>query len=136
MQTSYSNRLLDSPVRSSYRCTGSDCSSLSSSCELDPTFWDESRGPRPHFRNPRDRPTRGLFPPSGEQVERPIDVLRCVPGNEVCADCNSSDPDWASLNLGILLCIECSGVHRNLGVHISKVNLYPLFIIDMMERYM
>lgn len=32
-----------------------------------------------------------------------------------------TDPEWASLNLGVLMCIECSGVHRNLGSHISKV---------------
>ena len=32
-----------------------------------------------------------------------------------------TDPDWASINLGILLCLECSGVHRGLGVHITKV---------------
>ncbi|CAL1381260.1 unnamed protein product [Linum trigynum] len=48
-------------------------------------------------------------------------ILREIPGNELCAECSAHDPDWASLNLGILLCIECSGVHRNLGVHISKV---------------
>jgi Arf-GAP with coiled-coil, ANK repeat and PH domain-containing protein len=53
--------------------------------------------------------------------EKPIDVLRKVCGNDICADCGSPEPDWASLNLGVLLCIECSGVHRNLGVHISKV---------------
>lgn len=47
--------------------------------------------------------------------------LRRIPGNEVCAECSAPEPDWASLNLGILMCIECSGVHRNLGVHISKV---------------
>jgi hypothetical protein len=51
----------------------------------------------------------------------PLDRLRAVPGNHVCADCGATEPDWASLNLGILLCIECSGVHRQLGVHISKV---------------
>lgn len=44
-----------------------------------------------------------------------------VPGNGYCADCGAPSPDWASLNLGILMCIECSGVHRNLGSHISKV---------------
>lgn len=54
--------------------------------------------------------------------ERPLDVLRRVPGNDACADCGASDPDWASLNLGILLCIECSGVHRNMSVQISKVS--------------
>ncbi|PWZ27837.1 ADP-ribosylation factor GTPase-activating protein AGD3 [Zea mays] len=52
--------------------------------------------------------------------EKPIDLLRKVDGNNMCADCGASEPDWASLNLGALLCIECSGVHRNLGVHISK----------------
>lgn len=44
-----------------------------------------------------------------------------APGNGVCADCGMVDPDWASLNLGVLLCIQCSGVHRQLGVHMSKV---------------
>lgn len=48
-------------------------------------------------------------------------VLREIPGNDVCAECSAGEPDWASLNLGVLICIECSGVHRNLGVHISKV---------------
>ncbi|KAJ8747055.1 hypothetical protein K2173_014538 [Erythroxylum novogranatense] len=51
-----------------------------------------------------------------------LGVLRRVCGNEKCADCGAPEPDWASLNLGVLVCIECSGVHRNLGVHISKVN--------------
>ncbi|XP_031402971.1 ADP-ribosylation factor GTPase-activating protein AGD3 [Punica granatum] len=58
--------------------------------------------------------------------EKPIDVLRRVCGNDRCADCGAPEPDWASLNLGVLVCIECSGVHRNLGVHISKVRSLTL----------
>lgn len=36
------------------------------------------------------------------------------------------DPDWASLNLGALICIECSGIHRNLGTHLSRVRSLDL----------
>jgi Arf-GAP/coiled-coil/ANK repeat/PH domain-containing protein len=48
-------------------------------------------------------------------------VLGAVPGNGFCADCDMPEPDWASLNLGIMLCLQCSGVHRQLGVQVSKV---------------
>ena len=49
-----------------------------------------------------------------------------IPGNSKCADCSMDSPDWASINLGILICIECSGIHRNLGSHISKVRSLSL----------
>ncbi|KAF2361365.1 Arf GTPase activating protein [Trinorchestia longiramus] len=49
-----------------------------------------------------------------------------VPGNSVCADCDAPNPEWASINLGMLVCIECSGIHRNLGSHISKVRSLDL----------
>ncbi|OCT98175.1 hypothetical protein XELAEV_18010405mg [Xenopus laevis] len=40
---------------------------------------------------------------------------------EVCADCSVSDPRWASVNRGVLICDECCSVHRSLGRHISQV---------------
>lgn len=48
--------------------------------------------------------------------------------NESCAECGKRDPrpDWVSLNLGVLVCIDCSGVHRSMGVHISKVRSLTL----------
>lgn len=41
--------------------------------------------------------------------------------NKYCVDCDAKSPRWASWNLGIFLCIRCAGIHRNLGVHISRV---------------
>ncbi|KAB7494245.1 Stromal membrane-associated protein 2 [Armadillidium nasatum] len=41
--------------------------------------------------------------------------------NKYCVDCDAKGPRWASWNIGIFLCIRCAGIHRNLGVHISKV---------------
>ena len=49
-----------------------------------------------------------------------------IRGNTRCVDCDSLNPDWASLNLGVLVCIECSGIHRNLGSHISRVRSLDL----------
>lgn len=54
--------------------------------------------------------------------------------NRVCADClGGSQPTWASINCGVFICMKCAGIHRGLGVHISKVQslvhhvtFYPL----------
>uniref|UniRef100_A0A4W3IQF5 ArfGAP with GTPase domain, ankyrin repeat and PH domain 3 n=1 Tax=Callorhinchus milii TaxID=7868 RepID=A0A4W3IQF5_CALMI len=55
-----------------------------------------------------------------------IQSIRNVRGNAFCVDCDSPNPDWASLNLGALICIECSGIHRNLGTHLSRVRSLDL----------
>lgn len=41
-----------------------------------------------------------------------LEIIMSIPGNDKCCDCGSPDPRWASINLGITLCIECSGIHR------------------------
>ncbi|XP_021032133.1 arf-GAP with coiled-coil, ANK repeat and PH domain-containing protein 1 isoform X1 [Mus caroli] len=47
--------------------------------------------------------------------------VQSVDGNAQCCDCREPAPEWASINLGVTLCIQCSGIHRSLGVHFSKV---------------
>ncbi|OEH78989.1 arf1-directed GTPase-activating related protein [Cyclospora cayetanensis] len=76
---------------------------------------------------PASGPSRAVVTP---QEQRAIDsklqqVLR-LPGNDCCADCGARHPRWASVNLGVVICLECSGVHRKMGVHISKVKSVTL----------
>ncbi|KJE94189.1 zinc finger and C2 domain-containing protein [Capsaspora owczarzaki ATCC 30864] len=58
---------------------------------------------------------------TAELMANPMGYLTALPSNDVCADCGAPRPEWASINLGIVLCIECSGIHRSFGVHISQV---------------
>ena len=58
---------------------------------------------------------------AAQRKERSAEQILVIPGNEVCADCGAREPQWASINWGVVLCIECGGIHRSLGVHISKV---------------
>lgn len=55
------------------------------------------------------------FPPACREL------VRKLPGNDLCVDCGASDPQWASVTYGILLCLRCCGRHRSLGVRVSFV---------------
>nr|XP_013998681.1 unnamed protein product [Salmo salar] len=56
-----------------------------------------------------------------DRYQAVLTSLLSLEENKFCADCESKGPRWASWNLGIFICIRCAGIHRNLGVHISRV---------------
>ncbi|XP_028299806.1 arf-GAP with coiled-coil, ANK repeat and PH domain-containing protein 2-like isoform X2 [Gouania willdenowi] len=79
--------------------------------------WSTSTGSLDSGGEPKERPLKG---------ESALQKVLTIPGNACCCDCGQPDPRWASINLGITLCIQCSGIHRSLGVHFSKVRSLTL----------
>ena len=68
----------------------------------------------------------GSAPPELTENQRAVIQIAMREGNRVCVDCSKPNPEWASTNLGVFMCIECSGPHRSFGSHISKVRSVKL----------
>ena len=58
------------------------------------------------------------------RIKDKIEYVRSIPGNEKCCDCNEDNPEWASINLGILLCLNCGGAHRFVRLNYLSIKYY------------
>ncbi|TRY84106.1 hypothetical protein DNTS_032952 [Danionella cerebrum] len=89
--------------------------------------WSASSGSLDSAGDVKEKMVKGEKSLQGDGALR---RLMGITGNSSCCDCGEPEPRWASINLGITLCIQCSGIHRSLGVHFSKVRSLTL---DMWE---
>ena len=85
------------------------------------------------MRSSKDTPVFKSFPPAC------LHLLKTMDGNFRCVDCGDRNPQWAAVSYGALLCLQCSGRHRSLGVHVSCVRSVtmdewtPKHVLQMLE---
>ena len=70
---------------------------------------------------------KGITMEENKQQLAALKKLLDLPHNKQCADCvgggGAARASWASINTGVFICMRCAGIHRGLGVHVSKVYL-------------
>lgn len=68
---------------------------------------------------------KGITMEENKQQLAALKKLLDLPHNKQCADCvgggGAARASWASINIGVFICMRCAGIHRGLGVHVSKV---------------
>uniref|UniRef100_A0A146WR82 Arf-GAP with coiled-coil, ANK repeat and PH domain-containing protein n=1 Tax=Fundulus heteroclitus TaxID=8078 RepID=A0A146WR82_FUNHE len=103
-------KAVQNSIATAFRDKGDNCEKLDRKSST-------STGSLDSGGEPKERSLKG---------ESALQKVLAIPGNGCCCDCGQPDPRWASINLGITLCIQCSGIHRSLGVHFSKVRSLTL----------
>lgn len=80
-----------------------------------------------HLKFCRDLQLKGrVMSAEKERIFRALKDVVQIPGNGICGDCGLPEPEWASTTLGIFICLNCSGIHRN----IPDVSIIKSLLLD------